>query len=259
MRAQINISSAKAILVELDQPIQISIPIKNGPSNPNCYWAEPVKFETIEGDGFIGSVEKGGPVNYQKLSITPHGNGTHIEGYGHITDSGVTINKQLKAYHFYSLLITLTPTEAEGGDLILDLSEEMETLNWKDVKALIIRTTPNNKSKLTRNYSGTNPPYLSPLLVDFIVKKGINHLLVDLPSVDKEVDNGALLSHNSFWGLPKNIRKQSTITELIYVSNEIKDGNYLLNLQTVNLEMDAAPCQPILYKIEEFIAITHKK
>lgn len=259
MKAQINISITKAIMVDLDHPIQISIPIKNGTENPNCYWAEPVKFETIKADGFIGSVAKGGPVNYQKLHITPHGNGTHIEGYGHITNSGATINNQLNTYHFYSKLVTLTPTRENNGDLIIELNEDIKALDWGNIKALIIRTSPNSESKLIKNYSGSNPPYLSALLIEFIVKKGIDHLLVDLPSVDKEADGGALLSHNAFWGLPENARIQSTITELIYVADEIEDGNYFLNLQTINLEMDAAPCQPTLYKIEEFIEITTEK
>lgn len=259
MKAQINISPSQAILVDLDQPIQISIPIKNGTENPNCYWAEPVKFETIKADGFIGSVIDGGPVNYQKLQLTPHGNGTHTEGYGHITDSEATINKQLKTYHFYAKLITITPTETENGDLVLELNEELELQDWEDVTSIIIRTLPNDDSKLTRNYSGTNPPYISQPLIDFIVKKGINHLLVDLPSIDKEVDGGALVSHNAFWGLPSNPRTQATITELVYIANKINDGNYLLNLQIINLEMDAAPSQPTLYKIEELISISTEK
>lgn len=256
MKAQINISAKEAILVNLNQPIPISIPIKNGSKNPNCYWADDVSFETIKAEGFIGSVTEGGPVNYQKLTITPHGNGTHIEGYGHITDSGVTINNQLKTYHFYAKLISLTPTKAENGDMVLELTSQLKSTNWENTKALIIRTLPNTINKLSQNYSGTNPPYVSPALVDFIVKNGVEHLLIDLPSIDKEVDGGALLSHNAFWNLPNDAREHCTITELLFVPNNIVDANYLLNLQTINLEMDASPCNPTLYKIEKFISIS---
>lgn len=256
MKAQINISTKEAILVNLNEPIQISIPIKNGNENPNCYGADSVRFETIKADGFIGSVAEGGPVNYQKLHMTPHGNGTHIEGYGHITDSGATINKNLETYHFYSKLISMTPIEVENGDFILALNEQITDQDWDNIKALIIRTNPNDQSKLTRNYSGTNPPYVSPSLIEFIVEKGIKHLLIDLPSIDKELDEGALVSHNAFWDLPDHLRKHATITELIYVPDKIPDGNYLLNLQTINLEMDAAPCNPTLYKIDEIISTT---
>jgi len=251
MKTQINISSSTKIEVNLNAPIKISIPIKNGDQNPNCYWAEPVKIETIKTDGFVGSVAEGGSVNYQKLQITPHGNGTHTECFGHITDSNATINQQLKSYHFYAKLISLAPVKSKNGDSIIGFSSGLQDQNWTDIKALIIRTLPNNEDKLTKQYSGSNPPYLSSELIKFIVSKGIEHLLIDLPSVDKEVDNGELLSHNAFWCLPKEPRRYATITELIYVPNRVKDGNYLLNLQVIDLEMDASPSQPVLYRIEK--------
>lgn len=138
MKAQINISAKEAILVNLNQPIPISIPIKNGNKNPNCYQTDDVSFETIKAEGFIGSVTEGGQVNYQKLTITPHGNGTHIEGYDHITDSGATISNQLKTYRFYAKLISLTPTKAKNGDMVLELTDQLKDINWKNIKALII-------------------------------------------------------------------------------------------------------------------------
>ncbi len=251
MKAIINVGKNTNIEVDFNKPIVISIPIKEGDNNPNCYWAEPVKFETIKADGFIGSVAEGGTVNYQKLQITPHGNGTHIEGYGHITNSKATINNQLSSYHFYCKLISLSPKKMPNGDLVIGLNANLVQQNFDSVKAVIIRTLPNTTKKTTHKYSGTNPPFLDPELVNFLVAKGIDHLLIDLPSVDKEVDKGVLLSHRAFWGLPQNPRKNATITELIYVSIDVPDGNYLLNLQTINLEMDAAPCNPTLYKIEK--------
>ena len=78
MIVQLSIHS-KNYWADLQQPVDISLPLKEGAENPNCYWAEPVKFETIVADNFIGSVQRGGPVNYQKLTLTPHGNGTHTE------------------------------------------------------------------------------------------------------------------------------------------------------------------------------------
>lgn len=251
MKAKINIGPNAEIMVDLSKPLPISIPIKEGSNNPNCYWANPVAFKTIKADGFIGSVAEGGSVNYQKLEFTPHGNGTHIEGYGHITSSGATVNKQLNSYHFYSKVITLTPEEEENGDKIFKPNQFLKNQSWENIKAVIIRTAPNDESKLNRSYSGTNPPYLSPKLITFLVEQGIEHLLIDLPSIDKEVDDGALLSHRAFWDLSGKQRKQATISELIFVPNHILDGNYLLNLQTINLEMDAAPCHPVLYEIEE--------
>ena len=79
---------------------------------------------------------------------------------------------------------------------------------------------------------------------------GIKHLLIDLPSVDKEKDNGELKGHKAFWNYNGKLRKDCTITEFIYVSNKIEDGTYFLNLQIAPFENDATPSKPILYVIE---------
>ena len=65
--------------------------------------------------------------------------------------------------------------------------------------ALIIRTTPNTLDKKKQVYSGTNPCYFSKEAMDYIVKMNIEHLLVDIPSLDREEDGGKLEAHNTFW------------------------------------------------------------
>jgi len=114
---------------------------------------------------------------------------------------------------------------------------------------LIIRTLPNTENKKTKIYSNTNPPYLLPEAAQYIKESNIKHLLLDLPSVDKERDKGLLAAHKAFWGDPKSIRHGCTITELIYVPDIIEDGYYLLNLQLAPFENDAAPSRPLLFKL----------
>jgi arylformamidase len=75
-------------------------------------------------------------------------------------------------------------------------------------------------------------------------------LLIDLPSVDKEKDDGQLLAHKAFWDVNGNIRTEATITEFIYVPNKVLDGSYILNLQIAPFENDATPSKPVLYKID---------
>ena len=87
--------------------------------------------------------------------------------------------------------------------------------------------------------------------MEYMVDIGVKHLLIDLPSVDKEDDGGALVGHKIFWKYPENTRKKCTITELIYVSNSIKDGLYLLNLQFVPFENDASPSRPIIFNLNK--------
>ena len=72
---------------------------------------------------------------------------------------------------------------------------------------------------------------------------------MDLPSVDKERDNGELLCHHAFWNTSGTIRKEATITELVYVSNKNEDGMYVLNLQIAPFDNDASPSKPVLYKV----------
>jgi hypothetical protein len=51
-----------------------------------------------------------------------------------------------------------------------------------------------------------------------------------------------------FWNYPENPRMNATITEMVYVPNEVNDGIYILNLQIASLQTDASPSKPILYK-----------
>ena len=116
-------------------------------------------------------------------------------------------------------------------------------------EALIIRTLPNTSKKKTRQYSNTNWPYLTEKAAAYIRRCGVQHLLIDLPSVDKEKDGGELLAHHAFWNYPNDTRFNATITELIYVPNAVKDGDYILNLQIASFENDASPSKPVLYRI----------
>lgn len=236
--------------VDFDLGIDLSIPLSDQEPQVNCYHADLVRFETYRVGSFVGSVQEGGSVNYQKLTITPHGNGTHTECYGHISGEGLTIASALKIHHFFALLITLSPDQVEGDDVVLYNSFLEKTEGKTIPEAVIIRSAPNEESKKIRQYSGTNPPYLDHRICEKLNELGIKHLLTDLPSVDKEVDGGELKSHRAFWNEGGEIREEATITELIYVPDSVADGYYLLNLQTLNLEMDASPSKPIIYPLE---------
>lgn len=243
----------KLYSANLHEPLDISLPIREGVQNPNCYWADPVKFETISSGNFIGSVKAGGSVNYQKLTVTPHGNGTHCECYGHIASDGATIQQCLKTFHFFSELVTVIPEKNHGGDMVITKHSLEEKIRFKNIDALIIRTFPNEETKKIKHYSGTNPAYIVSDAIELIVSMGIRHLLVDLPSLDKELDDGTLEAHKAFWKYPHAVHKESTVTELIFVDNSISDGLYFLNLQIASLEMDASPAKPVLYKLREVL------
>lgn len=234
-------------LVDLAKPLDISIPLKEGAETVNCFYAPPMKTEpVIEGD-FIGSTKLGGTVNFLNVRLNPHGNGTHTECVGHIAKQTFTINKTLKKFHYFASLVSISPTKIVNGDRVI-FKDQLEAIFKKgDASALIIRTLPNEESKLKTNYSGSNPPYLDAEAVQYLVDCEVEHLLIDLPSVDREEDDGKLASHKTFWGFNGIRRTNCTITELVYIENTIKDGLYLLNIQIAPFEIDASPSKPVLY------------
>ena len=233
--------------VDLEDGIDLSIPISTDPDQVNAYYAHPVKMEPYRSADFVGSVEQGGRVNYRNISFNPHGNGTHTECVGHITEVIHSVNQHFKDFWQMAALVSIEVIE-DQGDQIVDI-ENISGLVSHGATALIIRTLPNESNKLKCQYSGTNPPYLTDSLIKQLVTIGIKHLLVDLPSVDRELDDGKLLGHRAFWMPEGGLRQDCTITEMVFVPNEVKDGTYILNLQVAPFENDAAPSRPIIYPI----------
>ncbi len=245
------IHERRGFRADLSQPIDLSIPLRQGLDNPNCFYAPPVDFWPVEAGSFIGSTARGGPVNFFNVTFNPHGNGTHTECVGHIAKERYVLRDCLLEAHFRAKLVSLYPQKTADGDRVLFQGQIEDVLAKNEVEALIIRTLPNDSLKQRTNYSGANPPYLHHEAARYIAECGVQHLLLDLPSVDREEDGGQLLAHRAFWQYPDAVRKHCTITEMIYVPNEIRDGVYLLNLQTASFDLDASPSKPVIFAIEE--------
>lgn len=248
MIANINIDDVD-YKIDLSAPLDLSIPINPNPNlNVNAWYIDSPKFKVVELDGWVGSTARGGDVNFNTITFNPHSHCTHTETVGHILTGDYSINRALKTYFFLSELISVYPKNI-GGDLIITKSEIKSKICNTEIKSLIIRTLPNNEIKKNKNYSHSNPPYLEEDAAIYLREIGINHLLIDLPSVDREKDNGALLCHNAFWNTNGDVRVEATITEFIYVDDKIKDGTYILNLQIAPIVNDATPSKPIIYKV----------
>jgi arylformamidase len=239
----------KSYHVDLKKPIDISIPLRSGEENVSAWYVNPVKIEAVQSGDWIGDVNRGGSVNFRNITFNPHGNGTHTECVGHISKENYTINKTLTTFFFIAELITILPEDTGEGDLIITKTHIKNCLGDKQPEAIVIRTLDNHISRINKHYSNTNPPYITKEAASYIHELGIDHLLIDLPSVDKEVDGGKLLAHHAFWQYPHQTRLQRTITEMIYVPNAILDGSYLLNLQIASFENDASPSKPVLYQL----------
>jgi len=239
--------------VDLAKPCDLSMPLRSGRKNVNAFYIPDVRIEPFGIGNFVGAVSRGGSCNVNNIFFSPHGNGTHTECVGHISKEFISLNQCLKEFFFAAKLITIAP-EKKKDDLVITLAQIKKAVASKSVlqnlKALVIRTLPNGKNKLTLNYSGTNPPYLDAAAAQWMHDQGIEHLLLDLPSVDREMDGGKLAAHHAFWNYPTKPRMHATITELIYVSDKLKDGNYLLNLMIASFENDASPSKPVLYAMK---------
>lgn len=240
--------------IDLSKPIDISIPLTNTDENPIAWYIEKPEIEPVKFGDWIGKVSEGSSTNFNNIFFNPHGHGTHTECLGHITREFYSINQCLKQFFFKAELISIEPEDI-NGDLVITKNQIELALNGKTPEAIVIRTLPNLDSKKSKNYSNTNPPYLLEEAAIYFKELGIQHLLIDLPSVDREEDEGKLLAHKAFWNV-KNVnnlnddaRLNCTITEMIFVEDTIQDGSYILNLQIASFENDASPSKPILYKI----------
>jgi kynurenine formamidase len=245
MKIELKING-KPFIADFGLPLSIGIPLSRE-NNPGCYYTNPPEFKPIMVEGFTGSIAEGGTVNHFELSLAPHGNGTHTECSGHIYNNGQVITDVLAKYHFLTQVVSISPTKQHNETFVA--GEAIDQLNLQaGVTTMVIRTLPNTRAKLSKDYSGTNPTYISVEAMEKIVAQGIEHLIVDVPSVDPEVDAGKLSAHKSFWQGER--QNHCTITELAYMPNDLADGLYLLNLQIMNIELDVSPSNPVLYSLK---------
>ena len=133
----------KSYNVDLDKPIDISIPLRTGKENVNAWYSNPVTIEPVRMGDWIGDVKQGGSVNFRNIMFNPHGNGTHTECVGHISKEDYTINQTLKKFFFIAEVITILPDELENGDKIITKKHIENCLGEKRPEAIIIRTLYN--------------------------------------------------------------------------------------------------------------------
>ena len=248
---------------DLNSPWDLSIPLHHGMGNPRAFSMDYPVFEPFRAGSFVGDVAQGSPCNVIGMQISPHGNGTHTECVGHIgynergqpghgPETCLKVHTALAQFWFPVQLVSVTPVlkandPSQPWITRSELSELLLHNNSNAIEGLVVRTLPNESSKLIKDYSETSPVAFEPEALAYLASLGILHLLTDLPSVDPEHDQGQLLAHKAFWCVDTAIRISATITELIYVPSNIPDGNYLLNLMLPNIALDAVPSRPVLY------------
>lgn len=250
----------------LSDPIDLSIPLKFNGAQPNAFGVESASSAACEYVDLIGDTRRGGSCNFERVTLIPHCNGTHTECVGHIANERISVRDCLKVVFVRAMLVTVEPKPALScgesyavefgeGDVVIPRGSLESKLG--NAEALIVRTLPNDESKLSRVYKDIIPPYFTNDAIRLLVERNVKHLLVDLPSIDRIYDEGKLSNHRIFWQVEPgsfvtnaSTRLHSTVTELIYVPNHVEDGEYLLNLQIAPFASDAAPSRPIIFKMK---------
>ncbi len=269
MKAQFQIEDA-VFEADLSRPADISIPLNFSGAQPNAYGVPPATARAYEDGNFIGDTRRGGSCNFEEYRLIPHCNGTHTECVGHIALERISLHRILRGGLFPCVLVSVQPEvardcketcrpQAEPEDLLIT-RKQLQLRLAKDAAqfahGLVVRTLPNVESKKHRKYGEPLPPYFSVQAIHLLHELGVEHLLVDVPSIDRTHDDGKMTAHHLFWHVAEGSHAVNpaahatrTITELIFVPQTVEDGIYLLDLQTPNFVADAAPSRPLLYKL----------
>lgn len=254
--------------ITFSRATDLSIPVHFDERGVRHFGAPSPHCEPLQIGAFSGSVASGASCNCRTITLTPHCHGTHVECAGHLTREPLDAWRVVPLEPLRAWLTTVTPEAADAiedetvpapapGDRIVGVRsldkvwEEMA--RTPGIRALVIRTLPNEPTKLHHDYTDEIPAYLSLSAVHRLVAAGIEHLVLDLPSLDRTHDAGHLAGHRAFFGLPaastalgEAARGHCTITELAFIPPQVADGRYLLQLQTVALAGDAVPVRPLL-------------
>ena len=234
----------------------ISIPLDPHGPQPSAYGAPTATARPYSGDGFQLDTRQGGSCNCEVIKLTPHCNGTHTESVGHITTERFPLTEVLPQLFITASLISVRP---RGREILADdIERATASVPREFLDALVVRTLPNDASKRTRRWEDATTPYFTVEAMHAIRACGVNHILVDLPSLDPLYDGGRLAAHRAFWSMPPGSKelpdasaRRRTVTELIFVPDHVPDGRYLLTIQIPSLVSDAAPSRPLIFDLDE--------
>jgi kynurenine formamidase len=247
------------VSVDLARAVSLAVPVDFGGSEPRHYGAPAPRSQPLAVPGFSGDVATGASCNCSTITLTPHCDGTHTESAGHLTREPLDAHTVVPTGLVPALLVSITPRDAastdestepapkKGDGLITRraLEQAWPSNGPLPARAIVIRTC---------GHDAAGFPYLTREAAALLVARGIEHLVVDLPSIDRAEDEGRLTAHRVFFGLPRGSqslaqasRPQCTVTELARVPETLRDGWYLLELQAPALGGDAVPTRPLLY------------
>ena len=251
----------KSYLINTDNGIDISIPTEFkqnfGPKFYDEFYPSVSYYKT---NSHEYNLDNNGDCNVPIIKLNIHCSGTHTECAQHIDKEAPCINEYNNLNFIPSQLITLNSVNSTNEKYHCDILEQDKIITKQQLekkinkncstflKGLIIRTLPNKLTKCNNNYNLVPHPFFTNDAIMFIKSLGVEHIVVDIPSIDKYNDNGKLGNHHVFFK-DNNKFNLNTITEFAYIPNNCNDGKCFLNLQISNFNLDAAPSRPILFLI----------
>ncbi len=233
----------------------ISVPVQFGGGLAE-FGAAPAEKHAYKAGDFTGNVHEGGSCNCDYITFSPHLHGTHTECVGHIVKEPVTVHDVLKEAFIPAQLITVKPQAA--GECSEHYAPVLRPEDMLITRAMLEAEKLSDAALVMRTSwkHGDKPAFFTIEAMEYMFQQNVQHLLVDMPSIDRLDDEGKLTNHHIFWSIAQGSHtlaglapSPKTITELIHVPDTLPDGHYMLNLQVVAFASDAAPSRPLLYEI----------
>ncbi|MBV9697816.1 MAG: cyclase family protein [Gammaproteobacteria bacterium] len=262
----------RTVCVDLGRPHELALRLDPRGAHPRHFGAPPARAEPLHIGEFSGAVARGASCNCQVLTLIPHSHGTHTECVGHLTIEPLDAYRTVPRGLLPAVVVSVRPAAADScgegtdpppqaGDLLITraaLERAWPQDAWQQARAAVVRTLPNAPDKAYGAEAARPPPYLSREAAQWLSARGVEHLVVDVPSLDRCHDAGRLTAHRIFFGLPPGStalaaagRAAATVTELAFVPDAVADGRYLLELQVPALAGDAVPSRPLLYAVQD--------
>ncbi|MCC6170964.1 MAG: cyclase family protein [Gammaproteobacteria bacterium] len=261
------LAAMASLRIDLASPVSLAAPLRFDGRDPRHFDAPAPRRWPLALPGFSGEVRRGASCNCSTLELTPHCNGTHTECVAHLVDEPLDACEIAPRGPLLALLLSIPPVSAAGsgedsdpapqpGDRLLTRvalrAAWPETLPFAP-RALVLRSSA---PLAVASTTALAAPYLSRQLAAELVARGIEHLVVELPSIDRGQDQGRLCAHRIFFGLPPGSTRLAeaqrggcTITELAAIPAELPDGPCALQLALPRIAGDAVPSQPLLYRL----------
>jgi len=247
-----------APVVDFAAATSLALPLDFEALHPRHFGAPAARSEPYRTGAFNGEVARGASCNCRRVTLVPHCNGTHTESASHLTVEQRPLQELLPVAPMRALLLSVAPVAAAGsgedsvpapqpGDRLI--TREALLAAWhphcgRGPPALLLRTGT--------DWRDAAPPFLSRQCAAELVARGVEHLVTDLPSLDRLQDAGRLTAHRIFFGLPAGtvrladaMRPTATITELAGFPAALRDGPCAVQIQIPAWSGDAVPSRPL--------------